>query len=412
MKKFLFTVFVLVFGASLFASNVLAQEKTSTPAAEIVETQPAEIKPDEYSQARVISVSEENQPSPTGADQPLQKVKLLVLSGADKGKELEVDHGSLFAITESQKVKEGEIVVLTKTQGPTGDIYYITDRYRINSLVLMFGVFFVLALILGKRKALGSIAGLALSILILIRFVIPQILAGQDPMLVSLGGALAIAVISLYMAHGLNRRTTIALVATVATLLLASVMAIFFVNLTMLSGTGSEEAIFLRMGPFGEIDLKGLLLGGIIIGALGVLDDVTTSQVAAVYEIKLANAALSRGELFKRGLRVGREHIASLINTLALAYAGASFPLLLLFNVSPEFPSWLTINSEFITEELVRTLVGSSALILAVPIATFLAAHFLTQTQVSNIVVEAVSSPKRATKTKRKTTTSRRKTSR
>lgn len=391
-----------------------AQTESTAPAEISLPTESVEIPQDEYFKAEVVGVEDQPASNAGGIAQPVQKVKLKISSGAESGREIEVEHGGLFAISEEQKVKTGESVVIVKTQGPQGELYYITDRYRTEGVALLFGIFFLLAVIFGKARGASAIIGLIFSILVLIKFVIPEIIAGRDPLVTSLIGALIIAVISLYMAHGITKRTTVALASTILTLLISGILAIVFVKIAGLSGTGSEEAVFLRMGPIGNIDLKGLLLGGIIIGALGVLDDITTTQSAAVDELRRANPTLSKRELFTRGLSIGREHIASLINTLALAYAGASFPLLLLFSLGGNIPFWLTFNSEFIVEEIVRTLVGSSALILAVPISTFLAANFLVKP--SNIgevelAVEPVKAARRRS-TAKKTTRTKRKTSR
>ena len=193
-------------------------------------------------------------------------------------------------------------------------------------------------------------------------------------MLVSLIGSVGIACTSLYLAHGLNRRTTIALMSTMITLVLSTLLAVAFVHLAKLFGMGAEESVFLQVGTLQQVNLRGLLLGGIIIGALGVLDDITTAQTAAIDELSKANATLGFSELYRAGTSIGREHIASLINTLALAYVGASLPVLLLFSINQEMPWWVIVNSEFVAEEIVRTLVGSSTLLFAVPISTWIAA--------------------------------------
>ena len=409
MKK-LFVVLIALFTLLLLPGIATAQESDATPSSDVLidesQLQQQQAVPqEEFSRAKVIEILEDKNSAVGGFDQPYQKVKLRLETGSEVGKEIEVEHGGLFAIQEEQKVKVGDTVVITKTAGPTGEIYYITDKYRIFPLIVIFAVFFGLAVIFGRVKGASAILGLLASIFVLVKFVVPQILAGANPLTTSLGGALAIAIVSLYMAHGLNRRTTVALAGTVVTLLIAAGLAMLYVSFVGLSGTGSEEAIFLRMGPIGAIDLRGLLLGGIIIGALGVLDDITTAQAATVDELQKANPDMSKGELMKRALSVGREHIASLVNTLALAYAGASFPLLLLFSISQDIPLWLTVNSEFIAEELVRTLVGSTALILAVPISTFLAVNFLASKRPQfaiEVIEEEVVRPRRKRTTTRK----------
>jgi len=178
------------------------------------------------------------------------------------------------------------------------------------------------------------------------------------------------------------------MLSTLITLGISIGLATFFVNISRLLGQGSEDAMFLANSSLGEINLQGLLLAGIIIGTLGVLDDITTAQTSVVGELRLANPTLSKHELHKRALVVGKEHISSLVNTLVLAYAGASLPLFLLFSAYPDTPFWYSLNSQFISEEVVRTLVGSTALILAVPISTYIAAHFLSKTEVTKMKVE------------------------
>lgn len=420
MNKYVIVVFAFLAIFFGFSSSALAQ--SPTPASEPTEFEiPAgdsiqntvDVPQDEYSRAVVVSVTEQEGNATLGQG-VVQAVKLRLVSGSETGKEMDVSHGDLFAITEEQKVKPGETVVVVKTQGPSGPVYYITDKYRTPAIGIIFAIFLGLAIFFGRTKGVRAVLGLLLSIGILIQYVIPLILDGNNPILVSFIGALVIAFLSLYLAHGVNMRTSVALASTIITLVLAATLSIIFVQLASLSGTGSEEAVFLRMGPIGAIDLKGLLLGGIIIGALGVLDDITIGQAASIEEIKKANNKLGRGELFKRGLSLGREHIASLINTLALAYAGASFPLLLLFSLGGNVPFWLTFNSEFIAEEVIRTLVGSTALVLAVPISTFLAAWVFSRNDNSTLAaVAAVTEPKATVRrtSARKTATRRTATS-
>ncbi len=167
----------------------------------------------------------------------------------------------------------------------------------------------------------------------------------------------------------------IAVTSTFFALGLAEILGYFFIIGAKLLGNGSEEAYFIQAGYFGAINLQGLLLGGIIIGALGILNDITTAQSAAVEEIHGADKSLSFKQLYKKGSSIGREHIASLINTLVLVYVGSSLPLFLLFAVNSQ-QLWTVLNSSTIAEEIVRALVGSIALILAVPITTALAAYY------------------------------------
>lgn len=334
--------------------------------------------PSQYHTARILEITDSivqpNYLDELGYDQTLKTVKLLILSGANKGKEVETE---ISIVTGQNSVEENKTVVLEEIYRVDGSVLYlIGDDYRVNALWIAFGIFVALLLIFAGLKGITSLIGLIFSILILTCFTIPQIVAGQSPLLISIISAFAIAFISIYLSHGFKQRTTIAVISTCITITIAIGMAYLFTSMTKLSGMGSEEAFQLSVwGPLSSIDFRGLLLGGIIIGALGVLDDVTTTQAATIDEISKANKSLPYKELYKRGLSVGREHITSLVNTLALAYVGVSLPLLLIFIANPR-PLWVIINSQMISEEIIRTLVGSIALVLAVPITTVMAAYW------------------------------------
>ena len=325
--------------------------------------------PDEFMRGLVTSIEDKGVREIGGFSQPYQISHVRVLDGAEKGKELDITHAGVY-----NRVKAGDKVVLTKITVEGAPEYFIADEYRLTPLLVILIAFFVLAAVLGRRHGVMSIVGLGFSILVLAKYIVPQIVAGKDPLVVTLAGAAVIMVVSVTLAHGFNRRTAVSLVSMAITLGLAAAVAALFVDLAGLLGLGSEDAAYLQLGPLSSVSLKGLLLGGILIGTLGVLDDVATAQVAAVDEIHDANPSLGFSELYRRGLSVGREHIASLINTLALAYAGASLPMFILFSVNRVQPIWVIVNSETVAEEVVRTLVGSTALIAAVPLSTALAA--------------------------------------
>jgi uncharacterized membrane protein len=355
-------------------ASVLAQE--ASPDSQPVPLEvPDDYRPSlEYHLGVITEVMADKVQELAGTRHIVQKLKAKITRGKDKGKDIDLQ--GYIVTQESQKLKKDDKVVIVKQISLRETVYYVSDKYRLPPFLFIFGIFFVLAIIFARVKGFMAIVGLAVSILILVQFVIPKIITGSNPLLVSLMGAVSIAVLSLYLAHGYNKRTSIALVSTLLTLAIATGLSMLFVSLAKLTGLGSEDAFYLQLGPVEQLNLKGLLLGGIIIGALGVLDDVTTSQVAAVDEIHSANPKLSFRELYTRGLSVGQEHIASLVNTLALAYVGSSLPLFLLFTLNNQMPLWVKLNSELIAEEFVRTLVGSCALIFAVPISTFLAALY------------------------------------
>ena len=250
--------------------------------------------------------------------------------------------------------------------------YYYQDRDRMSSLWWLILLFAVTVICLARVRGLLALFAMGGTVLMLVKFIAPSVLDGNDPVLVCVVAAAAIAYFSLYFTHGLSRMTTVALAGTLIALGLTLGISWIFFELAKFSGYSSEEAFVL---PFlaESLDVRGLLLGGTIIAALGALDDVTVTQAATVLELSARNNELSTRQLMISGLRVGREHIASTVNTLLLAYAGSSIPLLLLFAVSEQSLGDVA-NSELIAIELVRTLCGSIGLVAALPITTYLAA--------------------------------------
>ena len=250
--------------------------------------------------------------------------------------------------------------------------YYYQDRDRMSSLWWLILLFAVTVICLARVRGLLALFAMGGTVLMLIKFIAPSVLDGNDPVLVCVVAAAAIAYFSLYFTHGFSLMTTVALAGTLIALGLTLGISWIFFELAKFSGYSSEEAFVL---PFlaESLDVRGLLLGGTIIAALGALDDVTVPQAATVLELSARTHELSTRQLMISGLRVGREHIASTVNTLLLAYAGSSIPLLLLFAVSEQSLGDVA-NSELIAIELVRTLCGSIGLVAALPITTYLAA--------------------------------------
>jgi len=286
---------------------------------------------------------------------------------------------STSTINNYLKLVPGEKVLLAKDAlgGFAGQPYYITDRFRLPVLLFIVLLFVAVAIFFGRMRGFTSIVGLGISIGVLGWYIIPQILNGADPLTVCILGAAVIAIVSLYLAHGFNKRTSIAVLGTLISLTISVILAVTFVSAARLIGLATEESFALETSRNVVLNLRGILLGGIIIGALGVLDDVTIGQSATISELKQANPNLDFGELYRRGMSVGREHIASLINTLFLAYAGVALPIILyLVAFQNGVPLWLSINGEPIAEEIVRTMIGSIGIVLAVPITTILAAYF------------------------------------
>ncbi|MEL6984079.1 MAG: YibE/F family protein, partial [Actinomycetota bacterium] len=245
------------------------------------------------------------------------------------------------------------------------------DRDRGNTLIWLTLVFGAVVIALGRWRGLSALAAMALTVVVLVSFVAPSVLDGNDPLWVAVIAGSTIAFVSLYLTHGFNPTTTVALAGTLASLLLTLIISALFFDLANFSGLATEEGLTLPL--LADIELSSLLLGGAVIGTLGALDDITVTQVATVAEIHHRNPRLSVAELVTSGIRVGREHIASTVNTLLLAYAGASMPLLLVFAASDQ-PLGVVANSELVAVEIVRTLCGSIGLVAAVPVTTTLAA--------------------------------------
>ena len=270
-------------------------------------------------------------------------------------------------------VEAGDRVLVTANETPDGTTYYIADRSRTLALWVLVVAFAALVTLVGRWRGVWSLVGLAASFLVIVRFIIPAILTGWDPVTTTVIGAIVIAFSTLVLAHGANWKTVAAISGTAISLALVFVFARFGVAFTELTGLADEHAIALNILSDNTIDARGLLLASIIIGALGVLDDVTATQASTVFELRRANDRLGATELFSRALNVGRDHIASTVNTLVLAYVSASLPLVVLLAAQPE-PLGLLISRDLFATEIVRTLMGSMGIVAAVPITTGIAA--------------------------------------
>lgn len=323
---------------------------------------------DEYLVGRIISIEESKQ---NEFNAQKQIIKAVIIKGGQKGQAITITQE--INKQKGQTYSKDQKIIIGKISTEQSTAYFVQDTYRYPALITSLCIFLLFVLFIGRWQGARSLLGLLFSILIISKIMVPLYIRGWNPLFVSVLGALFISIVSIYVAHGIKRRTHIALSSMIATFSISAVIAIIMVNVSKLFGLGSEEAAFLIGDAHRALDLKGLLLGGIIIGMLGVLDDITTAQAAAVDEIYKANPKYTFKQLYDAATSIGKEHISSLVNTLALAYAGASLPLFLLFTINTHDPSWVIINSEFIAEEIIRTLAGSFALILAVPLTTILA---------------------------------------
>ena len=307
----------------------------------------------------------------SGNKHSYQKLELLGTSGSFKGKTFQIENGK-YDQSGIIDYKKGDKVVLNVTKDQSGkDDFTITDYVRRTPLLILFLIFVGLAALVGGKRGLTSIIGMVLTFGVLFVIVLPQVLKGFNPVAATVLASFVIIPVTFCLSHGINKKTLCAIAGTFISLFLTGLLAYVFVDASHLTGYASEEASYLNVGRNGAIDIHGLLLAGLIIGLLGILQDITISQAAVVCQLKNANDKLKFYSLFSRAMDVGRDHIASMSNTLILVYAGVSLPLLLLFLTNP-LPFSAVINFEIIAEEVVRTLVSSIGLILAVPITTAL----------------------------------------
>lgn len=274
-------------------------------------------------------------------------------------------------------LEEGDVVFLSVSTFEDGTIdYQFADRDRGTVLLVLALAFAAAVIALGRMRGVAALVGLAVSVGILLWFILPAIVNGEDAVLVALVGGGAIALVSLYLAHGYNPLTHVAALGAFSALVLTTALSWLVLAVAGFSGVATEEAFFLLALP--DLDLNGLLLAGIVLGTIGALDDVTVTQASAVWEVYGANPSLDSGSLFASGIRVGRDHIVSTVNTLLLAYAGASLPLLILFTLAGQSLGFVA-SSEIVAVEIVRTLVGSMGLVAAVPVTTWLSSRVVTK---------------------------------
>ena len=335
---------------------------------------------EEFFEAEVTQVIEERekQISPTQTIWQ-QNLKLKGLEGSFKDEEIFFNGISDLEVLASDRYQVGDKVTMAYVIDYTGsERFYVLDYVRRADIYWFFLIFAACVILVGGWKGLRSLIVLALTFLIILKFIIPQILAGASPLNITLVGSFVIVFLAIYLTEGFNKKSSLAVLSIALALIITAVLAYFSTKLMHLSGI-SEEALFLSSYGFASLDFKGILLAGIIIGALGVLDDVVISQVSVVKEIYAANKNLNKKEVYKSAMKVGVSHINAMVNTLFLAYAGVSFILLFLFSIKQEpFLSYeQIINQEVIATEIVRSLVGAIGLILSVPISTYLGVLFL-----------------------------------
>ncbi|MET9586432.1 YibE/F family protein [Streptomyces sp. NBC_01724] len=298
-----------------------------------------------------------------------EKATIKVTTGHEKGRTFV----EIVQPDAPRQLHEGQGVIVAYAPDAPHDLQYsVTDVDRKFPMALLAGIFALAVVVVGRLRGVMALIALAVSFAVLTLFILPAILQGSNPLLVAVVGASAIMLIALYMCHGLTARTSVAVIGTLISLLLIGLLGSLFIDWASLTGN-TDDSTGLIHGLYPHIDMSGLLLAGVIIGSLGVLDDVTVTQTSAVWELHQADPTMGARKLYRAGIRIGRDHIASVVNTLVLAYAGAALPLLLLFSIAQSSVGTVA-NSELVAEEIVRTLVGSIGLVASVPVTTVLAA--------------------------------------
>ncbi len=361
MRKYkILFIFVVLFLFSFFNApqihaNELIQDKT-----EIVK-------------ARVLEVLSQNEEDVIGTDVKRinQNISIEILQGEQKGKVVIIENDYIVLS------KGDKFFLYHSIDGLNGrESYSVRDVDRRPVIVFFMALFVAVVLLFLGKKGLRSLLGLAGSFFVILYVLIPSLIRGYPPILTSIVVATIILFLAIYFTHGFNRVSTVAFTGTVLAVIFTGILAYVGVTLAHFTGFVTEEAFYLNLNTRGTLDFTGLLLGGIMIGVLGVLDDIAITQSAIVRELYSSAPHLSKKEVYKKAIGVGKEHVGALVNTLALAYTGASLPLLLLFS-SAGPTSFSIINQEIFATEIIRTIAGSIGLILTVPITTLLAVYLL-----------------------------------
>ncbi|PIR94509.1 hypothetical protein COT97_01015 [Candidatus Falkowbacteria bacterium CG10_big_fil_rev_8_21_14_0_10_39_11] len=369
MKKITLAIFV-IFAILIFPLFPSQAQEESVPDQQLFE-------------AKVMRIIDQKEITREDGSKSIQQnIKLMGLEGLWQGKEIEysgINETGLDVISNNVYHEGDKVIVLYSPDIDGNETYYVTDYVRQGYLVWLLVILFIIVFAVALWKGIKALISLFLTFVVIIWFVVPRILAGSNPLFITIIGSLIILAIIIYLTEGWNKKSHLAVISIVISLIFTGLLAILFTHLARLTGSTQEEIMYLVGAGKGSIDFRGLLLAGIIIGTLGAIDDGVISQVVTVDELRKANPNLDTSHVYARAMKVGVAHIGSMINTLFLAYAGASMPLLLVFTIHKE--PFLTfsqiINNEMIATEVVRAFVGSIGIALAIPIATLLAALYL-----------------------------------
>jgi len=335
---------------------------------------------DNYAEAKVIKILEQKQVVQPNNNSVIQRnLQLQIMTGPLTGQVVEYDGVSDIKVVGAGVYSVGDKVIVNYSPGLDGqNIFYITDYVRSNDLLWLLGLFIIAILIIGRRQGLNALLSLVISFIFIIKVMVPLILHGFNPLLIGLIGSFVILLIIVYFTGGVNKKSHIALLSILLSLTVTAILAFVFGSLSHLTGTAQEEATYLVSAGV-AVNFRSLLFAAIIIGTLGILDDVVVGQVEVVAQIKALNPRLPWPRTFLMSMKVGRAHLGAVVNTLFLAYVGVSLPLILLISLhqAPFLSFFQIVNNEQISTEIIRTLVGVIGLSLSVPITTWLATRYL-----------------------------------
>ncbi|MDP3402853.1 MAG: YibE/F family protein [bacterium] len=363
----------LVLGVLLFAPALATAQEPSGNTFPAVEQQ-------RLLKARVLEASPSTKKVVEGTSitTDSQTLTIEVLEGEDEGRTITFEN-------DFTQLEKGDVFYVRHIVGGFHlETWAVSDPYRLDILLWIGLAFLLLVFLFGGLQGIRGVASLGGSLVLIFYLLLPSIHNGISPILVSLGVASLIILVGSYITHGFNRTTTAAMLGMIATIVITGIATYLAIDLAQLSGFTSDENVYLNFNTEGRIDMVGLLFGGIMIGLLGVLYDSAIGQAVAVEELYRAGANYTRKQVYLRGLRIGREHIGALVNTLAIAYVGASLPLLLLLKQSTASPLYL-LNSEIFATEIIRILMSSIGIILAVPVTTLIATYMLKGARASGL---------------------------
>ena len=321
---------------------------------------------------RVVEQGTRGAGAPGLPGQPFQKLEIQLDGGLYRGDVVKLEWGGRNALNANGLLAAGDRVLVSQRREGEARQYAIEEIVRLPSLLPVAGLFVITLLVVARWKGLAALVGLAMSVSVFLLAIVPAVQRGEDPLISTLIGSIGVVGVAVFVVHGLNRKSLAALIGTAVSLVAVLALSAGTLVLAHITGLGSEEAVFLAVGSGGTIDLHRLVLAGIVVGSLGALVDMGIGQASATMELAAADPSFGGRRLYASALNVGRDHIGSLVNTLALAYFGGALPFIVLLSLG-NAPLILALNGETITGSLIAILVASVGLVLSVPVTTAVA---------------------------------------